>query len=61
MIECFLREHPEWSAEDLGQAYPWWSHRRDSPYLQLLGHRDGTDGFFIARLRRWLPGTLPVP
>jgi 16S rRNA C967 or C1407 C5-methylase (RsmB/RsmF family) len=26
-------------------------------FLQSLPHRDGTDGFFIARLRR--SGTLP--
>jgi 16S rRNA (cytosine967-C5)-methyltransferase len=24
----------------------------NGPYLQLLPHRDGTDGFFVARLRR---------
>ncbi len=37
VIDAFLREHREFAAE-----------RR----LQLLPHRDGTDGFFIARLRR---------
>ena len=37
VIDAFLREHPDFSDE-----------RR----LQLLPHRDGTDGFFIARLRR---------
>ena len=37
VIDAFLREHRDFAAE-----------RR----LQLLPHRDGTDGFFIARLRR---------
>ena len=37
VIDAFLREHREFAAE-----------RR----LQLVPHRDGTDGFFIARLRR---------
>ena len=37
VIDAFLREHRDFAAE-----------RR----LQLVPHRDGTDGFFIARLRR---------
>ena len=37
VIERFLDAHPEFSGEDA---------------RQLLPHRDGTDGFFIARLRR---------
>ena len=36
-LEAFLAANPEWTAEDT---------------LQLLPHRDSTDGFFIARLRR---------
>jgi len=61
VVERFLGEHPDWSAEDLGRRWSAWSHAADSPYLQLLCHRDGTDGFFIARLRRELPGVWPVP
>jgi 16S rRNA (cytosine967-C5)-methyltransferase len=37
VIEAFTRERPEFLLEDS---------------VQLLPHRDGTDGFFIARLRR---------
>jgi len=37
VVDAFLREHADMTAE-----------RR----LQLLPHRDGTDGFYIARLRR---------
>jgi 16S rRNA (cytosine967-C5)-methyltransferase len=38
VVDRLLRDQPEFAA--------------DGPYLQLLPHRDGTDGFFIARLRR---------
>jgi hypothetical protein len=37
VIDRFLEQHPGF--EDLGR-------------VQLVPHRDGTDGFFIARLRR---------
>ncbi|HUE27671.1 MAG TPA: RsmB/NOP family class I SAM-dependent RNA methyltransferase, partial [Solirubrobacteraceae bacterium] len=37
VIEPFLAANPEWTADGA---------------VQLLPHRDGTDGFFIARLRR---------
>jgi 16S rRNA (cytosine967-C5)-methyltransferase len=38
VLERFVGEHPDFGAESV---------------LQLLPHRDGTDGFFIARLRRY--------
>jgi 16S rRNA C967 or C1407 C5-methylase (RsmB/RsmF family) len=37
-MERFLRTHAEFAA--------------DRPFVQLLPHRDETDGFFIARLLR---------
>ncbi len=45
VVETFLDERPEFSPEpvDGAGARPW---------LQLTPHGDGTDGFFIARLRR---------
>jgi 16S rRNA (cytosine967-C5)-methyltransferase len=52
VVERFLAEHPEFVADDLQPAYPDWRHPRHPLYLQLLPDRDGTDGFFIARLRR---------
>jgi 16S rRNA (cytosine967-C5)-methyltransferase len=61
VVRRFLGEHSEWSADDLGHAYPCLRQAPGSPYLQLLGHRDRTDGFFVARLRRGLPPTRPVP
>ncbi len=52
VIDRFLREHRDFSAEDLTLAQPGFSPAGEGPHLQLLPHRDGTDGFFIARLRR---------
>ena len=52
VVDGFLREHPAFVAEDLQRSYPHWKHPQARSYLQLLPHRDGTDGFFIARLRR---------
>jgi 16S rRNA (cytosine967-C5)-methyltransferase len=52
VVDRFLREHPEFAAGDLQREYPEWRHPRCARYLQLLPDRDGTDGFFIARLHR---------
>lgn len=52
VVAQFLRAHPHFSADALGVEYPEWADQLDSRYLQLLPHRDRTDGFFIARLRR---------
>ena len=49
VLAPFLAEHPDFSTEDLSGQLP---EAGDGPFLQLLPHRDGTDGFFIARLRR---------
>ena len=57
LIDAFLAGDPEWSADDLGAEYRTWRQPNHERYLQLLPHRDGTDGFFIARLRR--DGALP--
>ena len=52
VIERFLERSRDFEAEDLGLAFPDWSHSDREPYLQLLPHLDQTDGFFVARLRR---------
>jgi 16S rRNA (cytosine967-C5)-methyltransferase len=56
VVERFLGEHPEFSADPLerglGAAPGGEPDAGPSPYLQILPHRDYTDGFFIARLRR---------
>ena len=38
--------------DDLSAAYPGLAHPRLPGALLTLPHRDGTDGFFVARLRR---------
>ncbi|PZS08203.1 MAG: 16S rRNA (cytosine(967)-C(5))-methyltransferase RsmB [Solirubrobacterales bacterium] len=52
VVRWFLRTHPEFVADDLGAVHPDWSEPSFRSGLQLLPDRDGTDGFFIARLRR---------
>jgi 16S rRNA (cytosine967-C5)-methyltransferase len=56
LIAAFLAEREDFEADDLrAQAAPVgpvWDHPRVARHLQSLPHRDGTDGFFIARLRR---------
>jgi 16S rRNA (cytosine967-C5)-methyltransferase len=51
-MQAFMDAHPEFAADDLGAELPEYAHARDGRFLQLLPHRHGTDGFFIARLRR---------
>ena len=52
VIARFLEEHGDFTADDLGADWRVWQHPREPMYLQTLPHRDGTDGFFVARLRR---------
>ena len=52
VIERFLAEHEGFAADDLGSDGPVWQHPRVPTFLLTLPSRDGTDGFFIARLRR---------
>jgi 16S rRNA (cytosine967-C5)-methyltransferase len=54
VIDAFLREAGEWRADPLGSRHPAWQHPSRPDYLQLMPDRDGTDGFFIARLSRAL-------
>ena len=52
-VQAFLAEHPEFSVIPLPTSYPESIRERQSQYgLQLFAHRDGVEGFFIARLRR---------
>jgi 16S rRNA (cytosine967-C5)-methyltransferase len=52
VVEGFLADHPEWTSDDLGSDFPLWQSPRVPRHLQTLPHRDGTAGFFVARLRR---------
>jgi 16S rRNA (cytosine967-C5)-methyltransferase len=51
-IAGFLARHPEFAADDLVAAHPGVGDPAAAPHLQLRPDLDGTDGFFIARLRR---------
>jgi 16S rRNA (cytosine967-C5)-methyltransferase len=58
VVEAFLRDHPDWGVEDAAGDREALRGAPTGPGIQLLPHRDGTDGFFIARLRRY-PTSLP--
>ena len=52
VIDAFLAEREDFEADDLRREFPVWQHPSVPFHLQTLPHRDGTEGFFIARLRR---------
>jgi 16S rRNA (cytosine967-C5)-methyltransferase len=52
VVTAFLAERHEYEADDLRAVVPLWQHPHMARALQTLPHRDGTEGFFIARLRR---------
>jgi 16S rRNA (cytosine967-C5)-methyltransferase len=54
-VEGFLDGHPEFALDDLTPLLPGCLDADGTMargYLQLLPHRHGTDGFFIARMRK---------
>jgi 16S rRNA (cytosine967-C5)-methyltransferase len=51
-IGALLDAHPEFAAIDLQQRFPAWAHPGVPDHLLALGHVQGSDGFFIAALRR---------
>ena len=52
-IELFLSEHPEFELQEAARYLPIQARRmvRDK-FFQALPHRDHTDGFFAARMRK---------
>ncbi len=52
VVDAFLAARPDFSADDLSSDLGFWEHPRVARHLMTLPHRDATDGFFIARLRR---------
>ena len=51
-IEAFLARHPEFEACDLPDTIPEKYRRHRKLGLQLLEHRDGTEGFYVCRMKR---------
>jgi 16S rRNA (cytosine967-C5)-methyltransferase len=51
-VAAFLDRHGDFAVDDLPSDLPVWNHPSVPRLLQTLPHRDRTDGFFIARLRR---------
>jgi 16S rRNA (cytosine967-C5)-methyltransferase len=51
-IEAFLARRPDFTVERPPSDLPVWDHPSVPSVLQSLPHRDGTDGFFITRMRR---------
>ncbi|MBV8712322.1 MAG: hypothetical protein JOY56_11120, partial [Solirubrobacterales bacterium] len=52
VVQRFLTGHPEFDDEEGRRDGLEMLGVRSGAGVQLLPHRDGTDGFFIARLRR---------
>lgn len=54
MVESFLAEHPEFTPDPIAPFLPetLQADAGDRHWVQLLPHLHGTDGFFIARLKR---------
>ena len=52
LIGDFLQRRDDFAVDELPSDLPVWDHPTVPGFLQTLPHRDGTDGFFIARLRR---------
>ena len=51
--EAFLLTHPEFTLQPLPETIPPGLRQHEGPLgLQLLPHRDSTEGFYIARMRR---------
>jgi 16S rRNA (cytosine967-C5)-methyltransferase len=51
-IERLVSGRHDVDRDDLTRDHPEVAHPSVPGYLQLLPHRDGADGFFIARVRR---------
>ncbi len=52
LIAAFLERRRDFEIDEMPSDLPVWDHPSVPGFLQTLPHRDGTDGFFIARLRR---------
>ena len=52
-VRVFLERHPEYAVFPMGAELPEaLAAHETAEGLQMLAHRDGTDGFFVCRMRR---------
>ena len=52
-VRAFLERHPEYAVFPMGAELPEkLAAHETAEGLQMLAHRDGTDGFFVCRMRR---------
>lgn len=52
-VRAFLERHPEYAVLPMGGELPEALARHEGEYgLQMFAHRDGTDGFYVCRMRR---------
>jgi len=56
VVRAFLAERPDFDVATLRSDLPLWDHGQVPGFVQTLPHRDRTEGFFIARLRREVAG-----
>ena len=54
VVQAFLKKNPMFELEDISEFVAGWGEKEtvSKGYLQLLPHIDGTDGFFISRMKR---------
>jgi 16S rRNA (cytosine967-C5)-methyltransferase len=52
LVDAFLASRDDLAPERPPSDLPVWDHPTVPLYRQTLPHRDGTDGFFIARMRK---------
>ena len=52
VVSRFLEEHPEFELQTTGRFLPLPSIHRQAKMVQLMPQVDGTDGFFICRMKR---------
>ena len=52
-VEAFLARHPEYEVVPMAAELPQALAQHETAHgLQMLAHRDGTDGFYVCRMRR---------
>jgi len=52
-VRAFLERHPEYEVVTMGEELPRALAAHEGEFgLQMFAHRDGTDGFYVCRMRR---------